>query len=42
VYLELTRFGFILLLVLMFSTGLGRWMVEASYAGAMRLFLLFR
>ncbi len=42
VYLELARFGFILLLVLMFSTGLGRWMVEASYAGAMRLFLLFR
>jgi Zn-dependent protease len=42
VYLELTRFGFIVLLVLMFSTGLGRWMVEASYAGAMRLFLLFR
>ncbi|GIU77904.1 MAG: peptidase M50 [Bryobacteraceae bacterium] len=42
VYMELARFGFILLLVLMFSTGLGRWMVEASYAGAMRLFLLFR
>lgn len=42
VYVELARFGFILLLVLMFSTGLGRWMVEASYAGAMRLFLLFR
>lgn len=42
VYLELARFGFILLLVLMFSTGAGRWIVEASYAGAMRLFLLFR
>jgi Zn-dependent protease len=42
VYIELARFGFILLLVLMFSTGLGRWMVDASYAGAMRLFLLFR
>lgn len=42
VYVELARFGFILLLVVMFSTGLGRWMVEASYAGAMRLFLLFR
>ncbi len=41
-YVELARFGFILLLVLMFSTGIGRWMVEASYAGAMRLFLLFR
>ncbi len=42
VYLELSRFGFILLLVVMFSTGLGRWMVEASYSGAMRLFLMFR
>lgn len=42
IYIELARFGFILLLVLMFSTGLGRWMVDASYAGAMRLFLLFR
>ncbi len=42
VYLELSRFGFILLLVVMFSTGLGRWMVEASYLGAMRLFLMFR
>lgn len=42
VYIELARFGFILLLVLMFSTGAGRWMVEASYAGAARLFLLFR
>jgi Zn-dependent protease len=41
VYVELARFGFILLLVLMFSTGLGRWMVEASFAGARRLFLLF-
>jgi Zn-dependent protease len=41
-YVELSRFGFILLLVLMFSTGLGRWMVEASYLGAMRLFLMFR
>lgn len=42
VYVELSRFGFILLLVVMFSTGLGRWMAEASYLGAMRLFLLFR
>jgi Zn-dependent protease len=40
-YVELARFGFILLLVLMFSTGLGRWMVSASFAAAMRLFLLF-
>ncbi|MEJ5368220.1 MAG: site-2 protease family protein [Bryobacteraceae bacterium] len=42
VYVELSRFGFILLFVVMFSTGIGRWMVEASYHGAMRLFLLFR
>lgn len=42
VYLELSRFGFILLLVLMYSTGLGRWMAEASYSGALRLFLMFR
>ena len=42
VYIELSRFGFIVLLVLMFSTGLGRWMAEASYQTAMRLFLLFR
>jgi len=40
-YVELSRFGFLLLLVLMFSTGLGRWMVSASFAAAMRLFLLF-
>lgn len=41
-YVELSRFGFILLLVLMYSTGLGRWMAEASYLGALRLFTLFR
>jgi len=40
-YVELARFGFILLLVLMFSTGLGRWLVSASFAAAMRLFLMF-
>lgn len=41
-FVELSRFGFILLLVLMSSTGLGRWMSEASYVGALRLFTLFR
>jgi len=40
-YVELARFGFILLLVLMFSTGFGRWLVSASFAAAMRLFLMF-
>ncbi len=41
-YIEISRFGFILLLVLMYSTSLGRWMSEASFAGAYRLFTLFR
>jgi len=41
-YMELSRFGFILLLVVMYSTGLGRWLSEASYVGAMRLFTMFR
>lgn len=41
-YIELSRFGFILLLVAMSSTGLGRWMSETSMMSAMRLFTLFR
>jgi Zn-dependent protease len=41
-YIELSRFGFILLLVVMSSTGLGRWMSETSMLSAMRLFTLFR
>jgi Zn-dependent protease len=41
-WVELHRFGFILLMVLMYSTGLGRWMAEASAATAVRLFMLFR
>lgn len=41
-YIELSRFGFILLLVLMSSTGLGRWMSETSAVSAVRLFTLFR
>ncbi len=40
-YIELSRFGFILLLVVMYSTGLGRWLSEASFQGAIRLFELF-
>jgi len=41
-YIELSRFGFILLLVVMSSTGLGRWMSETSMLSARRLFTLFR
>jgi Zn-dependent protease len=41
-YIELSRFGFILLLVLMSSTGLGRWMSETSMLSALRMFALFR
>ncbi|MBI4889096.1 MAG: site-2 protease family protein [Acidobacteria bacterium] len=41
-YIEISRFGFLLLLILMYSTSLGRWMSEASFAGAYRLFTLFR
>jgi Zn-dependent protease len=41
-YIELTRFGFILLLVAMASTGLGRWMSQASYYGALRLFTMLQ
>ncbi|MBL0157247.1 MAG: site-2 protease family protein [Bryobacterales bacterium] len=42
VYMEVSRFGFILLMVLMYSTGLGRWMSAASATGAIALFQLFR
>lgn len=41
-YIEISRFGFLLLMVLMYSTGLGRWMAETSFAGALRLFTLLR
>ncbi|MBI5280044.1 MAG: site-2 protease family protein [Candidatus Solibacter usitatus] len=40
-YIELSRFGFLLLMVLMYSTGIGRWMSEASYMGALQMFRLF-
>jgi Zn-dependent protease len=38
VYIEVARFGFIGILVLMFSTGFGRWMASWSYRTAMFLF----
>jgi Zn-dependent protease len=42
VYVELSRFGFILLLVVMFSTGLARWMSQVSYQSALTMFLFFK
>lgn len=38
VYVELSRFGFMLLIVLMASTAVGRWMSEWSYLGARAIF----
>jgi Zn-dependent protease len=40
-YIELTRFGFLIIMVLMFSTGLGRYMYVFSRAGAEALYRLF-
>jgi Zn-dependent protease len=42
VYIEASRFGFILLMVVMFSTGLGRWMAETSARTAISMFQFFR
>lgn len=41
-YVELSRFGFILLMVVMFSTGLARWMSLASRDVAIVLFTFFK
>lgn len=40
-YEELSRFGFLLIIVAMTSTGLGRWMWTTSWAGARGLLGLF-
>ncbi len=40
VYIELSRFGFMLLIVVMASTSIGRWMSEWSYLGARAIFSL--
>jgi Zn-dependent protease len=42
VYIEIGRYGFLVIMVAMFSTPLGRWMSSASYTGALALFKLFR
>jgi Zn-dependent protease len=41
VYVELARFGLMLLIVLMSSTGVGRWMSEWSVAGARAIFVMW-
>jgi Zn-dependent protease len=41
IYNELARFGFVLLIVLISSTGLGRWMSLASYEGTRAILRLF-
>jgi Zn-dependent protease len=42
IYMELSRAGFMLLIVLIAVTGVGRWMSELSMAGARAIFLLLR
>lgn len=42
IYAELSRFGFILLLVLLTATGLGYWMSSVSYDAAGRILTLWR
>ncbi len=42
IYMELSRAGFMLLIVLIAVTGVGRWMGELSMAGARAIFLLLR
>ena len=37
-YIEISRFGFIALLLMMSYTGLGRWMSNFSFTGALALF----
>ena len=41
VYMELARFGFMLLIVLISSTGIGRLMSDWSYSGARAIFLMW-
>ena len=42
VYNELARAGFLLLIVAVSISDLGRWMSQWSYAGTMHIFGLFR
>lgn len=42
IYVEVARFGFLVILIAIFSTGLGRWMSQASFVTALKMFTLFR
>ena len=42
VYIEISRFGFMLLIVLISATDVGRWMSEWSYLGARAIFGMMR
>lgn len=42
VYIELSRFGFMLLIVAVSATDIGRWMSEWSYLGARAIFGILR
>jgi Zn-dependent protease len=41
IYIELARYGFMLLIVLISATDIGRWMSEWSYTGANAIFVMF-
>ncbi|HEY1336734.1 MAG TPA: site-2 protease family protein [Bryobacteraceae bacterium] len=42
VYMEISRFGFLLLVVAISASDFGRWLAEASYAGAGAIFAAVR
>ena len=42
VYIEISRFGFILLIVAVSASDFGRWLSEWSYLGAQAIFHIFR
>lgn len=42
IYVEVARFGFLIIMIAIFSTGLGRWMSDASALTALKMFKLFR
>jgi Zn-dependent protease len=42
IYLEISRFGFVLLVIAVAASDFGRWLSEWSYLGAQAIFHLFR
>jgi Zn-dependent protease len=42
VYVELSRFGFIFLVIAVSASDFGRWMSEWSYVGSQAIFAAFR